>query len=109
MNEDTPDNVYILLFNGRATPTEDYEGRSLGNVYIGPVGFSMTYGTIKIHPPDWGDMIELPIYDDCVWMDGIFYSDVEVHREPAPKDPFLGATRIISWLEAARLIERRKP
>lgn len=105
-NPATPDPVFLLLFHGRATPTEEYDGRGgFPSVYIGPVNVSFTYGTIKVHDAEWGRFFDLPEIDGCVWFDGVWYSDVEVQTEMNEDVPFLAPIKVYDYPTAEKAVE----
>lgn len=72
--------AYLLLFHGRTNPNDDLQTWGIAGPRIGPCQVSMTYGSLKIHPLDWEDVLVLPTNPDgdLIWFDGVWYADAEV-------------------------------
>jgi hypothetical protein len=93
--------VYINLFHGRKDPFADMDGFGEAGPIIGPLHFSWTYKSLKVHAcddkvDDWGDMHSLWLFNDLVFFDGMYYGDFEIWT---PDDPKIldNLDRIVDW------------
>jgi len=77
---------YVRLFHGRNSPDEQLPDWGFDGPLIGPVGVTSTYGTIKLHDPEWVDFTELPYHDSdgLVAYQGKYYGDWEVFFDGDP-------------------------
>lgn len=104
-----PKGVCISLFHGRNSPNEELEDWGFDGAVIMNVGFSWTYGGIKIHEvqPDgtFGEMVLLPVYEDMIVLDNKYYGDFEICTiiSPIANNP---ARTKITFHELKALIEK---
>jgi len=75
---------YLRLLHGRKTLTEKMEDWGKDGPIIGPVSLSWTYGTLKVHPPSEDDFEFLPIVNDLVFYDSMYFGDVDFISENDP-------------------------
>lgn len=68
---------YLRLFHGRKSPDEKMNGWGEDGPIIGPVSLSWTYGTLKIHPPTNDDYEFLPMINDFVFYNSMYYGDID--------------------------------
>jgi hypothetical protein len=75
-------NLYLNLYHGRTDPNKDMDGEwGTNGPIIGPIQFSWTYGSMKIHDKNWDDFSFITEREGMVFFDGVYYGDFEIMIE----------------------------
>lgn len=102
--------LYLHLFHGRADPSDVLTDWGTDGPTIGPFDtLHVVYlSSLVLH----GDDLELllPVHDDLICFDGIFYGDYEVLSDPLGTPlPLEHAERLTSTRNPASLLDRCAP
>lgn len=74
-------NNFLSFFHGRKTPDEHLEDWGSIGPIVGPVKVSWTYGSLKLHPPNYSDIYHIQYKFDLVPIEGFYYGDFEILDE----------------------------
>ncbi|MFN2442763.1 MAG: hypothetical protein ABR517_08775 [Thermoanaerobaculia bacterium] len=71
--------LFLCLYHGRVSPVEEMEAWGTDGPTFGPLEYvhAAYLSTMQIGFPD-GERVSLPVVDDLILWDGVYYGDFEV-------------------------------
>lgn len=79
MQERTEMAIYVQLYHGREDPDDILEDWGTQGPLLGPLEqVQWTYQAVKLHLPNYSEMIFLTVVNDLIYYDGVYYGDASI-------------------------------